>query len=63
MTVCDSTSKVRHASRHKALHHLRGLRTRKGYEGAVYRCRYCDGWHVGNLVRDRRRQRVANREG
>lgn len=45
--ICITTSKETH-TREKARSHLRGLRIRKQYDGQVYRCRHCGGWHVGS---------------
>jgi hypothetical protein len=46
-SICAYTSKETH-TREKARSHLRGLRIRKQYDGQVYHCRWCGGWHVGS---------------
>jgi hypothetical protein len=52
---CDG--KQRHDTKAKALAQLRSLQRNYAARGiVVYRCRHCDGWHVGHRSR-RRHQR------
>ena len=60
MEVCFKTGKHSHPSRSKADAHLRGLRERMGYEGSVYTCQYCEGWHVGRAKQTAHKNKYKN---
>jgi hypothetical protein len=52
--------KQRHPSRGLAEAHLRSLvRNREGYDGRVYPCEECCGWHVGRAKKSARRSKYA----
>lgn len=55
MQVCEATGKMIHASKGKALAHLRGLAVRTGYRAEAFRCQRCGGWHVGGSPRSKGR--------
>lgn len=56
MRLCSKFSKHIHKSRGKAELHLRGLRKNldKNYDGMVYPCGICGGWHIGRRKRKRK---------
>ena len=41
--------KVQHLSRARAKDAARRLRAQHGVTTRVYRCRWCEGWHVGTM--------------
>ena len=57
--LCHTTGKFIHETQAKAKAHLRGLQRKYNYRGGeIFRCRDCNGFHVGrqakNLPVDRR---------
>jgi hypothetical protein len=57
--VCIKTGKHSHLSQGKAEAHLRHLKE-TGYEGVVYSCQYCEGWHVGRLKQNAHKNKYKN---
>lgn len=44
---CPTLGKVRHTTEAAASRQLRSLKKRKSYDGEVFQCNSCLGWHVG----------------
>lgn len=57
MILCHQTGKHSHKSSGAAEAQLRGLVQRKGYDGHVYPCIYCQGWHVGRRKKNTHRNK------
>jgi hypothetical protein len=50
LSTCPQEKKKINRTRGAAEAQLRSIqRMREGYEGKVYPCPYCRGWHVGRL--------------
>ena len=50
MTVCPKVNKHIHYSLKKAKLHLRRLKSGYKYDGNIWRCTVCGGWHVGRKI-------------
>lgn len=64
--TCPS-GKQRHASQGQATAHLRGLRDRRlaiglTYDGHVYPCLECAGWHIGRAKKGAHRNKYADQK-
>lgn len=58
MNTCPRTGKLSHQTAQQARGQLISLkRRRRGYNGRVYHCRHCGGYHVGRLSADARPRR------
>jgi hypothetical protein len=60
---CPSSGKEIHWSYGEAMAHLRSLRERTEYQyqGEVYPCDGCGGWHVGRLKRSAHRNKYKRK--
>jgi len=47
--ICAATKKRIHPNQGMAEASLRSLWKRRDYEGHVYPCTSCQGWHIGRL--------------
>jgi len=45
--ICPALNKVRHDTEGRARRSLRSLKKKKRYDGTVFKCNSCFGWHVG----------------
>lgn len=54
--ICKHSGKEQH-TREKANAHLANLKERFGYEGEVYKCKYCGQFHVGRNKKTRGKPR------
>jgi hypothetical protein len=54
---CQKTGKQIHLSINKAQKHLIRLKEMKNYEGKVYGCLYCGGWHIGRQKKNARKNK------
>ncbi len=68
--VCPRQGKQVHLTKGKAAKCLQGLKRRGGYEGTIFRCGTCNGWHIGRVLRgvpgslkQRRLQKIQKRHG
>ena len=52
--ICIKSGKEQH-TREKANAHLANLKGKFGYEGEVYKCKYCGYYHVGRNKKTKKR--------
>jgi hypothetical protein len=60
MEVCAKSGKHGHPSQGKAEAQLRNLKELNEYEGVVYACESCKGWHVGRLKQKAHKNKYKN---
>ena len=55
---CVKTGKHSHATRAKAIAHLKSIRSHNPtYGGRIYACQHCGGFHVGRVFKKKPKKR------